>query len=128
LIYGLLDFTGVLQVALDPTGLLGVVFALATATGDAIPLPVRSPYLLYCLDDRAHRRHTILSLHITSRNNRKENLRYQTQSIILRNNHKSNQVHKDPTCLAGKYQARDGKRNPGGVQRQLHLDDVFIVI
>jgi hypothetical protein len=44
---------------------LCVVFALPTAIGDAIPLRVRWPYLLYYLDDRAHRRHTILSLNNT---------------------------------------------------------------
>ena len=64
LIYGLLDFTGVLRVHLgfyrslrSLQVFLGVVSALPTATGDAIPLPVRWPYLLYCLDDRALRRH-----------------------------------------------------------------------
>jgi hypothetical protein len=44
---------------------LGVVSALPTATGDAIPLPVRWPYLLYCLDNRAHRRGIHSTLHIT---------------------------------------------------------------
>jgi hypothetical protein len=61
LIYGPLGFTGVLQAHIRFYGFLhslqvfcGVVSAFATATGDAIPLPVRWPYLLYCLDDRAH--------------------------------------------------------------------------
>ena len=70
LIYRLLDFTGVLRVHLgfyrslsSLRVFLGVVFALPTAAGDAIPLPMRWPYLLYCLDDRAHRQHTILSPH-----------------------------------------------------------------
>jgi hypothetical protein len=64
LIYGLLGFTGVLRVHLGFYGSLrslrvfwGVVSAFATATGDFIPLPVRWHYLLYCLDDRALRRH-----------------------------------------------------------------------
>jgi hypothetical protein len=55
-----LDFT---DISLLYGSFLCVVFALLTATGDAIPLPVRWPYLLYCLDDRALRRHTILSLY-----------------------------------------------------------------
>jgi len=37
---------------------LVVVFALPTAIGDAIPLPIRWPHSLYYLDDRALRRHT----------------------------------------------------------------------
>jgi hypothetical protein len=37
------------------TGLLGVVFAFAIDY--VLPLPVRWPYLLYRLDDRALRRH-----------------------------------------------------------------------
>jgi hypothetical protein len=41
---------------------LGVVFALLTTTSDAIPLPVRWSYLLYCLDDRALRQHIHLTL------------------------------------------------------------------
>jgi hypothetical protein len=48
LIYGLLDFTGVLQMHIgfyrslrSLRVFLGVVSALPTATGDAIPLPVR---------------------------------------------------------------------------------------
>jgi hypothetical protein len=58
LIYRLLGFTGVLWMHLGFYGsLTGVVSALPTATGDVIPLPVRWPYLLYYLDDRAHRRH-----------------------------------------------------------------------
>jgi hypothetical protein len=36
---------------------LGVVSALPTVTSNAIPLPVRWPYLLHCLDNRAPRRH-----------------------------------------------------------------------
>ena len=70
LIYRLLGFRGVLRVHLrfyrsfrSLQVYLGVVFALPTVTGDAILLPIRWPHLLYCLDDRAHRRHTILSLY-----------------------------------------------------------------
>jgi hypothetical protein len=59
--YGyILDFT---DISFLYGSFLCVVFALLTATGDAIPLPVRWPYLLYCLDDRALRRHIILSLY-----------------------------------------------------------------
>jgi hypothetical protein len=64
LIYGLLDSTGVLRVHIQFYGplcslqvFLGVVSAFVTATDYAAPLPVHWPYLLYCLDDRAHRRH-----------------------------------------------------------------------
>jgi hypothetical protein len=67
LIYGLFGFTGVLRIHLEFYGslrslrvFLGVASALPAATGDAIPLPVRWLYLLYCLDDRAHRRHIYL--------------------------------------------------------------------
>jgi hypothetical protein len=48
-----IEFTGVPSLQLS----LSVVSAFATATDYALPLPVRWPYLLYCLDDRALRRH-----------------------------------------------------------------------
>jgi hypothetical protein len=64
LVYGLLGFTGILRVHLGFYGslrslwvFLGVVFAFATATGDALSLPVRWPYLLSRLDNSALRRH-----------------------------------------------------------------------
>jgi hypothetical protein len=64
LIYGLLGFTGVLRVQLEfyrslcsLQVFLGVVSALPTAADYALPLPVRWPYQLHCLDDRALRQH-----------------------------------------------------------------------
>src|ERR1700716_3395332 len=58
LIYRRLDFTGVFPGTFWSLRVfLGVVSTLPTTTDDAIPLPVRWSYLLYCLDDRAHRRH-----------------------------------------------------------------------
>jgi hypothetical protein len=47
----------ILQVFSFCTGFLGVVSALPTATGDAISLPIRWPYLFYRLEDCALRRH-----------------------------------------------------------------------
>jgi hypothetical protein len=47
-----IEFTSVLYKSFCVLSLL-----LPTATDYAIPLPVRWPYPLYCLDDRAHRRH-----------------------------------------------------------------------
>jgi hypothetical protein len=52
-----MDISWILRVFSFLTGFLGVVFALPTATSDAIPLPIRWPYLFYCLDNRALRRH-----------------------------------------------------------------------
>jgi len=49
LIPGLLGLTDALQIRLSLRVFLGVVFALPTATGDAIPLPVRWPLLRPCL-------------------------------------------------------------------------------
>jgi hypothetical protein len=52
-----MDISWILRIFSFFTGFLGVVFALPTATDDAIHLPIRWPYLFYCLDDRALRRH-----------------------------------------------------------------------
>jgi hypothetical protein len=60
---------------------LGIVFALPTATGDAVPLPIRWPYLFYRLDDRALRRHIYPSYPSTITHNKIKN-KYRACGVV----------------------------------------------